>query len=329
MKKNVIYIAIILVLVTVAVIFYVKDEKSTLMPGSSDFVLEDIQQVDSIFLQQDSLQLTLNRKKDQWFINHTIPVRKPAISNFFNVLTSLRVEAPCRKETREEVLDLIHQSPVEVKIYDKGHTIKHYLVEDSKYKKEITYMMMQNGSTPFIMNLPGYQGDIAKLYRLDLSYWRDKTFFSYSPIDIKRIEMHYPAESKVSFRLTYNTEKFTLVNTDSDKALPTLSSAKASRFFSYFSDVRYERLIARSSLQDSLKNQQPFCTIKVADTKGREVTLRTYRKASGGETDAFGQQSEYDLNHLYGLYSEYEEILLIKYTEIDPLFKEIDYFRVD
>jgi len=80
-------------------------------------------------------------------------------------------------------------------------------------------------------------------------------------------------------------------------------------------------------LLDSLRRSQPHCTIEITDKKGNHRKLLTYRKESAGQKDAFGQASPYDLNYLYGRYQPSGEILLIKYTEIDPLLKEIDYFR--
>jgi hypothetical protein len=80
---------------------------------------------------------------------------------------------------------------------------------------------------------------------------------------------------------------------------------------------------------DSLRLSTPFCEIDLVDVNGERKNLKTYRKLSEGQKDAFGQESYYDLNYLYGLYDNFGEILLIKYTEIDPLFKEIDYFRVE
>jgi len=328
MKKNILYIIIVIVLVAIAVVFYLHDEKSTLLPGSSDFALNDTEKVDSIFLQQDSVHITLVKKNKKWLLDGVIPVRKKAITHFFNVLTGLQVEAPATKETRDEIIDLVEQNPVRVKIYSKGSLIKDYLVEDSKYKKGATYMMMKDKSTPFLVSIPGYKDDLANLYNADPSYWRDRTIFSYSAIDISSVKVTYASGSKSSFKLNYD-DGFRLIDLSQDTELKSVRNDRASRYYSYFSDVRYERIFRNQSLLDSLKQVQPFCKISVKDEKDNKLTLETYRKLSSGQKDSFGQKSKYDLNHLYGIYSKFDEILLIKYTEIDPLFKEIDYFRVD
>ena len=329
MKKNVLYTILVIVLVAIAVIFYLHDEKSTLLPGSSDFALNETEKVDSIFLQQDSLQVTLVKKKGKWTLDGVIPIRKKAIAHFFNVLTALQVEAPATKETKEEIIDLVHQNPVYVEIYSNGNVIKDYLVEDSKYKKGATYMMMKGKSTPFLMSIPGFEGDIANLYNVEPSYWRDRTIFSYSAIDIGSVKVIYPSGSKSSFKLNYNDEGFRLIDLDQNRELKSVRNDRASRYYSYFSDIRYERIFSDQRLLDSLKQGEPFCKLAVKDKNDNQLTLETYRKPSSGQKDAFGQKSNYDLNHLYGIYSKFDEILLIKYTEIDPLFKEIDYFRVD
>lgn len=329
MKKSVLYTILVIVLVTIAVIFYLHDEKSTLLPGSSAFALNETEKVDSIFLQQDSLQVTLVRKTGKWSLDGVIPVREKAITHFFNVLSGLQVEAPATKEKREEIIDLVHQNPVRVKIYSNGNVIKNYLVEDSKYKKGTTYMMMKDKSTPFLISIPGFEGDIANLYNVEPSYWRDRAIFSYSAIDISSVKVIYSSGSKTSFKLNYRDEGFRLIDLNQSRELKSVRNDRASRYYSYFSDIRYEQIFSNQRLLDSLKQGEPFCKIAVKDKNDNQLTLETYRKPSSGQKDAFGQKSTYDLNHMYGIYSKFDKILLIKYTEIDPLFKEIDYFRVD
>ncbi|MGM0497407.1 MAG: DUF4340 domain-containing protein [Bacteroidota bacterium] len=329
MKKNVLYIILVLVLIAIAVVFYFHDEKSTLLSGSDEFTLDEPEKVDSLLLKQDSVRFTLVKKNENWTLNGIVPVRKKAVNHLFDVLTELKIEAPVTKENQEEVIDLVKQNPIHVKIYSKGKKIKDYLVEDSEYKKGVTYMMMNDKSTPFLMSIPGFDGDIADLYYVDPSFWRDRTIFNYSAVDIRSVIVQYSASSKNSFELKYKEDGFSLKDLNEDKELEAVSNNKASRYYSYFSDIRYERIFKRQRLLDSIKQGQPFCEITVRDKSDNTLTLKTYRKPSSGESDAFGQQGKYDLNHLYGIYSEFDEILLIKYTEIDPLFKEIDYFRVD
>jgi hypothetical protein len=329
MKKNILYIIIIVGLIILAVIFYLQNEKSTLLPGSSDFALEQGQRVDSIALKQDSVKFTLVRENNYWSLNGNLPARKRAIEDFFQVLTGLQIEAPATKSNRDEIIDLVRQNPIHVKIYKRGRLIKNYMVEDSKYKRGATYMMMKDASSPFLMNYPGFNGDLARLYHTDPVYWRDRTIFSYSGIDIRNVKVEYKSEAKHSFELNYINDKFNLIDLSENKKITPLNNSRASRYYSYYSDIRYEEIIQRSSLKDSLQAVKPFCTITVRDKNDKVVSLQAYRKPSTGKKDAFGQTSSYDLNHLYGVFSEYEEILLIKYTEIDPLFKEIDYFRVD
>ena len=329
MKKNILYIILIVGLIIIAVIFYLQNEKSTLLPGSSDFALDEDQQVDSISLKQDSVQFTLVRKNNNWSLNGTIPARKRAVTNFLDILTGLQVEAPATRSNQDEIIDLIHQNSIHVKIYRKGRLIKNYLVEDSKYKRGVTYMMMEETSSPFLMSYPGFSGDLARLYHVDPVYWRDRTIFSYSGIDIRNAKVEYTSKAKHSFELNYINDQFSLIDLSNNKEIEAVNTSRASRYYSYYSDIRYEDIVNRKSLKDSLEAVSPFCKVTIRDKNDQVVSLQAYRKPSKGVKDAFGQTSAYDLNYLYGKLSEYEEILLIKYTEIDPLFKEIDYFRVD
>lgn len=329
-KKTTLYILTIIALLIVAVLLYLKDEKSTLDPALSDFALDEKDAPDSVVLRQDTIETVLSLKKGRWFLNGNFSAREQAVERFFNVLQNLKVESPASESAKETVIELLKENPVHVKIFEEGKKIKDYLVEDSKYKNGITYMMITGRDEPFLMNLPGHDGDIALLYRVDPNYWRNKVLFNYSGVDISRVKIYYPEKPEKSFILDYNKkDKFVLKSYKNKKEREGVDVSQSARYLSYFSNIRFESVIKDARLYDSLRNSTPYCEIEVKDIHGRQKKLVTYRKLADGQKDAFGQESYYDLNYLYGIYDNFGEILLIKYTEIDPLFKEIDYFRVE
>jgi hypothetical protein len=331
MNKTSLYIVAILVLIAIAVLFYLKNEKNTLDAHLTTFALEKAEQPDSIVLRQDTLKTYLVLKNNQWVVNGNFPARNRTVEHFFNVLHNLKIEAPATESAKKEVIGLVRENPVHVKLYQKNKKIRDYLVEDSKYKKGATYMMMQQGEEPFLMNLPGHEGDIAPLYHADPSYWRSRIIFSYSGVDLQEVQVLYPEKPAESFILHYTkNDQFYLEQPGSRKKIKNISNERAARYLSYFSDIRYASVIKTSDLlMDSLKHETPFCSFRITDINGKTRKLETYRKMADQLKDQFGQKSKYDLNYLYGIFDGFDEILLIKYTEIDPLFKEIDYFRVE
>ena len=328
MKKPAIYIVILVLLASLAVYLYLQDESSTLDPRYTKFGLKEVQKADTILISQGENRVKLHREAERWYVNENMFARDKAVEQFFNLLQDLRVEAPAPEKNREEINTLIRENPVRVKIYDGERLIRDYLVEDSRSKEGITYMMVRKSRRPFLMNLPGFKGDLAALFRAEPQYWRDRTLFDYTGLDMQRVKVTYPGQSESSFQLSYDQDEFRLESLSNDQVIQHFNSSKAARYFSYFSNVRFHSVIMDDGrLLDSLRRSQPHCTIEITDKKGNHRKLLTYRKESAGQKDAFGQASPYDLNYLYGRYQPSGEILLIKYTEIDPLLKEIDYFR--
>ena len=327
MKKSVLYIVVLVILALVALYVYLQDQNSTLDAGFTSFGIRDRQKVDSLILRQGDERVRLHRRANTWYVNEHTYARGKAIEQFFNLLEDIRVEAPAPENNRDELLAMVRENPIHVQIYQRDRLIRNYLVEQSPAKKGHTYMMVHDSRKPFLMNLPGFQGDLASLFRVDPEYWRDRTLFDYSGLDLKAIEVVYPEKSAASFRLTYHQDQFSLRPLE-NKPVESFSSSKAARYFSYFGNVRFHSVITDDQqLTDSLKQSQPYCTIRLTDDQGNRRKLLTYRKKAVSAKDEFGQQSTYDLNFLYGRFEHSEEILLIKYTEIDPLLKEINYFR--
>src|SRR6056297_216703 len=330
MKKNRILIALLIILIGLAIFFYLRTEKSTLTDWDADFAIHETEEIDSFTISQDSTKVKLYKTNRNWYFNNHIPVRKRAVEQFFNVLQDLRIEAPAPKKNKHEIIDLVKQNPLEVTIYKKGKKLKDYWVEDSQYKKGSTYMLMKGSNNPYLMSIPGYRGDLAHLYRTTENYWRDKTLFDVSGIDIQMVRVNYPGKAESSFQLDYKrNDKFILKELPSGKKVKKFNKNRASRYLSYFGNIRFNRIIREESdeLIDSLRSVSPFCVIEVENLSDNTAKLEAYRKLSGGKEDAFGEKTRYDLNFLYGIYNNSDDVLLIKYTEIDPLFKEISYFQ--
>ncbi|MEF8809360.1 MAG: hypothetical protein V5A47_00415 [Bacteroidales bacterium] len=330
MKFSRIYIIVLVLLVAAAGYLFLKDQSSTLDPGSSDFSLgkSEVAGLDSILLSKNTGTVKLYKHHDRWYLNQQLYAQEKNVQQLLNVFQDLRVEAPARKSNRQELLETIRKNPIHVKIYSGGSLVKNFLIEDSPQKKGTSYMMMENSNEPFIMDLPGYDGDLADLVKVDVNYWRDKTLFDYSGLDIERIKVVYPSDMKQSFDLSYVEDEFRLQSLADDQYIEDFNSSRAARYFSYFRNVRFEQVVSDDPhLKDSLMKTTPYCTIEILDENNNRSKLYTYRKKSEGDADPFGQKSSYDLNLLYGRFEDVEEILLIKYTEFDPLLKEIDYFR--
>ena len=319
---------LLVVLATLAAYLYLQDQQTTLDASFSTFGIKKQQEVDSVLIRQDNQQVKLHREGEHWYVNEHIFARTKAIDQFFNLLADLRVEAPASGENLDELVEQIQTHAIHLQIYRKNRLIRDYLVEASPYREGNTYMMVTGSRQPFLMSLPGYNKDLAPLFRARPGYWRDQTLFDYKGPELQRVEVRYPDKPAASFTLTYQKDRFELKLSDSDQQVQDFSSSKAARYLSYFSNVRFHSVITGNTrLNDSLRQTRPYCTIAITDQNGGQRKLTTYRKSSEGKKDAFGQQAPYDLNYLYGQYDQSEEILLIKYTEIDPLLKEIDYFR--
>lgn len=329
-RKTYIYLLAILFLVVVSAIVYYKDTSTTLDPGLTDFSLRNDEAPDSIFINQKDNEIVLKKESGQWVLGNEFPVSKKQIDNLFYALENLTVEAPVRESSKETVIDMVGQNPIKIQIFEDDLKIKDYLIEDSPYKKDMTYMMVRGTNEPFIMNVPGYDGDIAAMFRPEKDKWRSKEIFDYTGLEIMQVEVVYPSDSAGSFVLHYPSDnQFVVESIQNGKNSFTPDIEKASRYLSYFSGIEYETMLESDQIVDSLAKEKPYCRFYVEDESGKTTRLVMYRKAGAGNEDAFGQTAKYDLNHLYGYYNEVGEILLIKYTEIDPLLKEIDYFRVE
>ena len=64
-----------------------------------------------------------------------------------------------------------------------------------------TYMLLEGSSTPFVMEIPSFNGYLNSRYFTAEREWRDRTIFNYKPSDITSIVFAYTLEPEKSFKI--------------------------------------------------------------------------------------------------------------------------------
>ena len=74
--------------------------------------------------------------------------------------------------------------PVKVKVYEKRKLIKSFLVYKTPSNSYGNIMKIREGSKPFIVYVPGYEGDIGSAFTLNELFWQPYTVFNLLPSEI-------------------------------------------------------------------------------------------------------------------------------------------------
>ena len=189
--KNLKLYLILVILIVVAGFFYFSNNKGTLNLRNADFSIDSPEDITKIQIISPGEELNLELKNNQWKVNDKYWATQKYVENLILALNRVTVMSPVSKSEKEQVASILKADWILVKVNKNRRTIKEFYVSKPEMNKEKTYMMMENSSDPFVVNIPAFRGLLAELFVVDENYWRNKTIFDYEPQNIENIKVEY------------------------------------------------------------------------------------------------------------------------------------------
>ncbi len=316
MNKILIRIILLAVIIGLVILLMLK-VRSPFGRNNSSFAPEPEKEITGIEFSQDGKKLTLSKKGDYWFVNGKSEVRKSGINFILRVLNEIKIKSPVSPELFSTEISGKKISPVKVKVYSAGKVIKSFFVYKTSSNIYGNVMKIRESSKPFIVYVPGYEGDIGSAFILNELFWQPYTVFNYLPSEISSVKFENIADSSASFSIINRNHHYFISGDALDKT--GWDSALVYRYISYFARVPFESWAfdISETEQKTIENQNPLYRISVTGTLNRKTVLTLWGINTGKETDS---------DRLYGKTDERDNLFLIRYFDIDPLIKKREYF---
>ena len=327
MRIKISYI-IFVVLLIIATVYFFSNHKGTLNKRNSSFAIDKLDEITQIQILDDTTKLILTKQNNNWKVNQKYLVKEWNIQNFLTAINRLQVLSPVSNLAKQQVCMILKKEGIKVEILKNNRVIRKYYVSKPSMNKSKTYMLMNKSKTPFVVRIPSFKGLVANLYVADENFWRNKIIFKYKPQDINSIQIQYPANSHKSFQIKNHNDGYFSMFDFEENVLSDFDVKKVARFFTYFQKITFDDIVTLDQNQkDSIIKSQAFATITVKDFSKNQNQLKIYRKPAEQEFDEYGKKALFDYNKAFAVFNNSNELILIHYYNIDPLLKEIDYFR--
>jgi hypothetical protein len=289
--------------------------------GNSSFAAEPGKEISKIEFSGRGKKLSLEKKGDIWLINGKQEARKSGALFILRVLKEIKIKSPVSAELFESEITLKGIEPVRVKVFEGRNQIKSFLVYKTASNSYGNIMKIRERSKPFIVYVPGYDGDIGSGFTLNELFWQPYTVFNLLPSEIASVKLENLADTSSSFILSLKTHHYTL--SASGHPLTGWDSTLVTRYLSYFAWIPFEKwdLEMGEEEKKSLESQQPLYRITVSTSAGRDILLTLWEK-----TKTEGGSDTRDSDRLYGKTGDNEEFFIMRYFDIDPLLKKRSYF---
>ena len=341
MRKNLIYLILVLALAATVVFIFTEKKKESQVPADQDFAFQETARIDKIFMaDKGGNKVILEKQSNHWIVNNKFPVMPAKIKMLLKTIRTVAVANYVSKPKWDQVIRELATTSTKVELYKDGENqpFKVYHVGGDDSQSNGTYMIMEiDGEVadrPFLLHIPGFTGTLSIRYFLDENEWRDTEVFDYEMEDIKQVHVEYPGAKEQSFVLNViDADSFSVRSLDGNKSgNQKLYKQGVVKYLSSFNFLNAETYVNDHSKKDSISATTPFAIVSVTDqsdiTHNMTVFYMPQTKRSKLQFDPVGNKIPYDLDRFFALVHDGKDFVVIQDFVFSKIFRKYDDFFI-
>lgn len=288
MKKNRLYILVLVLLaIATAVLYYKRGGSGSIQSELKSFAVEDTAAIDKIIISdKQGRVLVLSKKGKSWFANDSIKARKDMVNTLLETIKRVEVKAPVNKAMRPNLMKQLATGAVQVEVFCDGDLERKYFVGGPTMDGFGTFMMLEDAEDPFITHIPGFEGYLTVRYNTNALLWRDREIFRYSPQNIKIVRIEYPESKEASFTLKIEGKDYiSLYNDAGDTASSKIDAEFLRKYLVGYADIQYENIADPKripNLNELLIKENLLAIITVYDKDANKKSVELYKRYFDG-----------------------------------------------
>ena len=320
MNKLIVRVILISIAVTLIVVLLLRN-RLPFGKSNSSFSSEPDRDITRIEFSESGKKLSLEKKGATWLINEKTEARKNGILFIIRILKEIKIKSPVSEEMFNSEIIEKGIEPVKIKVYDGNKLIKSFLVYKTSSNIYGNIMKIKERSKPFIVYVPGYDGNIGSAFTMSELFWKPYTVFNFLPSEIVSVKLENLSDTSSSFSINCRNRHFTL--SSMNRELTGWDSALVVRYLSYFAWIPFEKWALDMSIDERkmVESKQPLYRITVISSNGKESVLTLWERMK----DDNGEMTK-DSDRLLGKTQSNDEFFIMRYFDIDPLLKKRSYF---
>lgn len=289
--------------------------------SNSSFAVETEADITRIEFLQGDKKLSLEKTGDNWLINKGSEARKSAVVFILRTLGELKIKSPVSVEVFEKEVIKKEVDPIKVSIYEKRKLVKSFFVYKTGSNIYGNIMKMKASSKPFIVYLPGYEDNLGSHFVVNELFWKPYIVFNLLPSQIASVKLENIADTSSSFVISCKNKVFSL--SDSKSEISGWDTLKVKRYFSYYTSIQFESWAfdLSNAEKDSIDSMAPVYRIAVKPQQGPEIILSVWQK-----WNLVNGEKKSDTDRVWAKTNLKDEILVMRYFDLDPILKKRSYF---
>ncbi len=303
------------------VLLYLLRDRSPFGSNNTSFAVKNGTEITRIDLIREEQKVSLRKDNDNWTLADGTEVRKQPVLMLARIIGSMEIKSPVSSQSFNDEIIAKNIIPVRVNAYEGRRLVKSFYVYKTSANIYGNIMKTRINSKPFIVYIPGYEGDIGEYFNADDRFWHRYSVFGYLPSEIRSVDFQNQDDSDSFFRIEIENGEFRLA--DNEGYLSGWDTARVKRYIIYFTSVQFERWASElSNYQvDSIISLKPLYRITLAEKQGIKRMLNVWEKSKFTDNNQVT-----DTDRLWGEINNNGQLFVIKYFDLDPLIKKKSYF---
>lgn len=309
--------AVFLILLLILILLF--RSRSPFGKGQTSFASEPKNEITRIELFDGDKRLFLTSRHGKWFVNDRQEARESGVIFLIRIITEMKIKSPVSPELFNAEITEKAIRPIRVKVFENSKLLRSFFVYKTGSNKYGNIMKIKQRSKPFIVYVPGFEGDIGSGFVVNDLYWQPYTLFNLLPSEISSVTFENLQDSSSSFSISHRNNSYTI--SDLNTELTGYDNLRIARYISYFTFIPFEKWAfdIDEIEKNRIESGNPLFTIKAVKTTGTDITLKLWRKYDI-------EKNTIDTDRLWAKTGNHDELFIVRYFDIDPVLKKRSYF---
>ena len=313
MKRNAVYVLILLLLVGVTYVLFFREAAPDFSISEANFTVKHPEDIQTILLTDlEGNKIKLSKKNQEWKLNDSLDVIASKVHDLLEALHDQRPLEPVVLGSHDHVIKAMSTDHTKVEVYTADGKTNTFYVARITAPNNLTYMLTEGAQRPYIVKLPLQNEFLGLRYTTNLADWRSKKIMKAKADEIEVIDIAYKDSTQYSFHLNAELNKAPLVSGNYSIQKP-FNQKRAQSYLHAWDSLYCLGYESRNRLKDTLLDPaHEVATITLKKHGGMIQTLTIYFKPmSKGTKGVLKVGKEYfDFDVYIGLLNKQDMIVI-------------------
>lgn len=307
-KKIVILVFSVLVL---ASIWLIRKQIQKSRKHDIQFNLAEQSSPDKISISEGGNVCELIKTEERWMVNTSTEAKTPLINYMLSKLKLLKMDYPPSRAEMEYLKDTLSKYGRTIELSQNGKTI--YRLYFLEYRGR--NIALNRKQEPYYVTIPGNKlMSLQKLIPVQPEDWKKNILIDIPKENIVSLSLTYPNNQGKSFTIEQNGSSSYKLLDEHHEIISNTESIEIQDYLMFYKGIAY--LLYDKTSHSIFK--APYFQLCITMKDSTKITCEGY------ELNIRNSQKT-DENYC-GIITNREDTVIVKYTDIDPLLVEKDYF---